>query len=832
MPTPRRISPGTRLGHYDVERLIGEGGMGTVYAARDTRLQRTVAIKVLHDGWDEAQSRFMREAHAAAALQHPHICALHDIGTQDGIEYLVLEYLDGERLRVPLPLPRVIEYGAQLADALDAAHSKHIIHRDLKPSNVLLTKSGVKVLDFGVARINGDDTLTHPGARVGTPAYMAPEQLAGLPTDARTDIYALGRLLIEMATGRNDPAGTSGHRQLDAVILGCLADNPDDRWQSARDVRRLLQSIDLSPPALGPVAARLRWWRTAAMALLAVSAALAVSRFWTAPEEGPAFHLRVAPPPGSAFLVARNREGGVALSPDGTQLAFVARTGVRVQLWLQRLDAGEARPLDGTDDAFYPFWSPDSRQIAFFTPDSLKTVSIDGGPVRTVSVSEPRATGGAWLDNDVLLVTGVGPGIRRISARGGESHLVVDGAWPQAVPGTRAFLFSSETAILAASLDAPDVVRQLVETEIPHAAYSRGHLLFVRDRTLLAQPFDSASLTLSGEAFVVATGLLVNRAGTPATHISFSASPGGQLVYAAGDALSRLRWRDRNGTPLASEGGIGEYQTARLSPDGARVAFARIDNGNMDIWIAELGRPAARVTFEPTVEQFPIWSPDGRSLTFAAGLGNAFDLFRTPADGSGVAEQLTHDKGPQHPMDWSDDGRYLAFTRNQTGYGTDLRILAIDDSGRQPYEFLKTVVSEAHTQFAPGTPPRWVAYSADDSGRREIYVRAFTPGHPASGARWQVSTDGGTTPRWRGDGRELFYWGLNGRMMSVAVDGGGAAFRSAPPIALFEVHRPPLRTNAIEFDVTRDGQRFLIIEPSEQTLFQTLSLVTNWLPRN
>ena len=278
MATPRRISPGTRLGHYDVERLIGEGGMGTVYAARDTRLQRTVAIKVLHDGWDEAQSRFTREAHAAAALQHPHICALHDIGSQDGIEYLVLEYLDGERLRVPLPLHRVIEYGAQLADALDAAHSKHIIHRDLKPSNVLLTKSGVKVLDFGMARINGDDTLTHPGARVGTPAYMAPEQLAGLPTDARTDIYALGRLLIEMKTGRNDPAGTSGHRPLDAVILGCLADNPDDRWQSARDVRRMLRSIDLSPPALGPMAARLRWWCTAAMALLAVAAALAVSR--------------------------------------------------------------------------------------------------------------------------------------------------------------------------------------------------------------------------------------------------------------------------------------------------------------------------------------------------------------------------------------------------------------------------------------------------------------------------------------------------------------------------------------------------------------------------
>ena len=277
--------------------------------------------------------------------------------------------------------------------------------------------------------------------------------------------------------------------------------------------------------------------------------------FLTAPEEVPAFHLRVAPPPDSAFLVARNREGGVALSPDGTQLTFVARTGARVQLWLQRLDSGEARPLGGTDNAFYPFWSPDSRQIAFFTPDSLKTVSIDGGPVRTVSVSEPRATGGAWLANDVLLVTGVGPGIRRISARGGESHFVVDGAWPQAVPGTRTFLFSSESAILAVSLDAPDVVRQLVETDIPHAAYSRGHLLFVRDRTLLAQPFDSASLTLSGEPFVVATGLLVNRAGTPATHISFSASPGGQLVYAAGDALSYLRWRDRNGTPLGSEGG-------------------------------------------------------------------------------------------------------------------------------------------------------------------------------------------------------------------------------------------------------------------------------------
>ena len=805
--------------------------MGTVYAARDTRLPRTVAIKILHDGWDEAQSRFMREAHAAAALQHPHICALHDIGSQDGIEYLVLEYLDGERLKTPLPLGRVIEYGAQLADALDAAHSKHIIHRDLKPSNVLLTKSGVKVLDFGVARINGDDTLTHPGARVGTIAYMAPEQLAGRATDARTDIYALGRVLIEMATGRNDPAGTSGHRQLDAVIRGCLAEVPDDRWQSARDVRRMLHAIDLSPPALGPVTARLRWWRATAIACLAAAAALALSRSWTSPEEVPAFHLRVTPPPGSAFLVARNREGGVALSPDGTQLAFVARTGARVQLWLQRLDSGEARPLAGTDNAFYPFWAPDSRQIAFYTPDSLKTVSIDGGAVRTVSASDPRATGGAWIATDVLLVTGVGPGIRRISARGGESHFVVDGAWPQAVAGARAFLFSSESAILAASVDAPGAVRTLVETEIPHVAYSRGHLLFVRDRTLLAQPFDHASLTLSGEPFVVATGLLLNRAGTPATHMSFSASPGGQLVYAAGDALSHLRWRDRTGTSLGSEGGPGDYQTARISPDGTRVAFARVDGGNMDIWICEIGRPAARVTFEATAEQFPIWSPDARALTFAAGTGNAFDLFRKPADGSGAIEQLTHDKGPQHPMDWSDDGRYLAFTRNNSNSGTDLEILSIGDAG-QRYGFLRTAVSEAHTQFAPGTPPRWVAYSADEGGRREIYVRAFTAGQPASGAMWQVSTDGGTMPRWRGDGRELFYLGLDGRMMSVAVNGDGAAFRSAPPITLFEGHRPTLRTNSIEFDVTRDGQRFLIIEPSEQAIFQTLSLVTNWLPRH
>ncbi len=831
------VEVGTLFGHYKVIAMLGQGGMGAVYKARDTRLDRTVAIKVLQEPRPDRRLRFVREARAIASLQHPHICTLHDVGSEDAVDYLVMEHVDGEILTTPLPLPRVIEYGIQIAGALEAAHSKNITHRDLKPANIMVTKSGVKVLDFSIASVSGEDTLTADGAVIGTPAYMAPEQRGGRPTDARTDIYALGLVLVEMTTGRNDPRQTIEPPALDRIVRGCLAEQPDDRWQSAHDVRRLLQEVDLAP---APVAApRRRWPWLIATAVTAVAASGAAWLLKPA-QPSPTYQLSIAPPRGSAFLMARNREGGLALSPDGSMIAFVARTGARVELWTERLDSGEARPIPGTEHAIYPFWSPDSRQIAFYTPDSLKRVPLDGGPVRTIAPSEPRrVAGGAWLSGDVLLVTGrAGGGIHRISVHGGDSQLIeAGGGWPHALPDGRGFLYASAGGIYAGSIDAAGKGRRLLEVKPTQVVYSDGHLLFVRDRILVAQSFDPKSSQVSGEAFPVAHSLLVREPGESTHDVAFSATHSGVLAYAAGEAPTRLRWRSRSGKAQGEVGEPGEYLTPRVSPDGRRVAFARRESGNLDLWVAAAdGTSIVRLTFDPVIDWYPIWSPDGQTITFSSGptsapsptySAEALDLFRKAADGTGRAEQLTFDKGPQHAMDWSSDGRFLSFTRNSPDFGTDLRILPAFDQ-RKPYEFLRTNVSEAHSQFDPGKPARWIAYSSDESGRREIYVAGFVPGEPASQARWQVSREGGTFPRWRRDGKELYYWGLDGRIMAVAVDGSGSAFRTSAPVALFQVQTPTLRTTAIEYDVTPDGQRFLMIEPAEQTTFQSLSLSTNW----
>ena len=473
----------------------------------------------------------------------------------------------------------------------------------------------------------------------------------------------------------------------------------------------------------------------------AVAAALAVSRSWTAPEEVPAFHLRVAPPPDSAFLVARNREGGVALSPDGTQLTFVARTGARVQLWLQRLDSGEARPLGGTDNAFYPFWSPDSRQIAFFTPDSLKTVSIDGGPVRTVSVSEPRATGGAWLAQ--RRAAGHGRRSWHPSDLGARWRVALCGRWRVAAGGAG----NTHVPVLLEERHPGGVVRRPrrgpapAETDIPHAAYSCGHPLFVRDRTLLAQPFDSASLTLSGEPFVVATGLLVNRAGTPATHISFSASR-------ADSSSTQPAMRSATALARQERDTAGERRRDRRLSDGASFprrhsrrlcTRRRRQHGHLDRRARSTGRARDARTDCRAVSDLV---PDGCSLTFAAGLGNVFDLFRELADGSGAVEQRTDDKGPQHPMDGSDHGRYLALTRNHSGTGTDLKILALDDNGRQPNHVSIPPSARRTRSLRPGR-----RRARSRSPRRQRPPRdlreGVRAGQPASGAMWQFSTDGG-----------------------------------------------------------------------------------------
>jgi eukaryotic-like serine/threonine-protein kinase len=811
------------VGPYEVLSLIGSGGMGEVYKARDTRLGRTVAIKILHTPDADLRQRFDREARLVASLQHPHICSLIDVGEHAGADYIVMEYLDGRTLTCPQPPAKVIEYGMQIADAVDAVHRKGQIHRDLKPANIIVTAHGVKVLDFGIAKATGQqETVTLTGVAVGTPGYMAPEQWRGA-ADHRTDIFALGCVLYEMATGQKPGDKPLEPARLDWVVRGCLATDPDERWQSARDVSRLLASVGEPaslPAAVGP--RRRAWlWPAVSIAALLLSL-LAVWRFRPAPPRE-TFQLSIAPPPDTEFLVARNAEGGLAVSPDGQRLLFVAVAGGRPLLFMRRFDSAEAQPLAGTEGASFPFWSPDSTWIAFHTPDRLMKIPAIGGAPQVLAKIDPRVAGGSWGAGNVLLDADLAT-IYQVPASGGAPARLMPGSWPYFLPDGKHFLFQRENATWVGSIDTSEQPRQLIEAPARKPVYSAGHVLFARNRTLMARAFDPASLQLSGSEFAVAQSLAT---GDPSVNpADFSAGPDGLLVFAAGGRPNKLVWRDRSGKVLDELATGDDLGTPRISPDGRRVAFARIDRENMDIYVGDLVQPSQlrRLTFDPAMDRYPVWSPDGATITFSSGEVRSFDLFRKASDGTGGIERLTSEPSAQHAMDWSADGKHLSFTRNIRG--TDLMILP---AGGQPYMFFQTNVSEAHSQFSP-TMPRRLAYSSDEiGGRREIYVTDFVPGKPAGDVRWQISTAGGTMPRWRRDGSELYYWALDGTFMAAKVDNSGSAFRWSTPAPLFRVQPPTLRTNDISFDVTRDGQRFLILEPVERARSQPLSILTNWL---
>jgi Tol biopolymer transport system component/predicted Ser/Thr protein kinase len=815
------LDPGTRLGRYEIISLIGTGGMGAVYKAVDRKLDRPVALKVVRGFLPEQRARFEREARAVAALQHPRICTLLDVGIHEGTDYLVMEYLDGTTLQCPQPLDKIIEYGCQIADALDAANREGITHRDLKPANIIVTNGGVKLVDFGIAKTVDRDTLTEPGRAIGTPAYMAPEQWRGEPADHRTDIYALGCVLHEMASGHRSRETPLAHPRLEWIVRRCLAPDPDDRWQSARDVRQLLESIRDARLESSASSAR-AWTLIAVVAALTVLGVLAAWMFVRPVPSRPPYQLSIAPPSNGNFLFARNRQGGLAVSPDGTTIAFVAVVDGRIQLWTRRLDSASAQPVPGTDGAYYPFWSPDSQWIAYLTPNALMRVAVSGGAPRQVAPSDPRALGGSWGADDVILITSGGDTLKRVGAGGGVLSELMPGRWPHFLPDGKRFLFDRGGGVWVGSMAAGDSPRRLVESNAEKPAHSSGHLLFVRDRALVAQRFDPGSLQLSGEPAPVAEF----QAGSLDNPADFSVTTDGLLAYGPGAGVNALVWRARSGKRTDDPTIVGDVATPRISPDGQQVVFARAETGNFDLWIGDPRRATyTRLTFDAGIERWPIWSPDGKTITYSSGTYGSLDLYRRASDGSGSAERLTNHPSNQHAMDWTIDNRYLSITRNVKNFGTDLMVVP---AGKDAYPFLQTVVSEGHSQLEPRTN-RWIAYSSDDSGRREIYVKPFRPGQPAPDARWQISSAGGTMPRWRRDGRELYYWALDGGIMAVAVDGSGAAFQWTPPIALFRTVVPTLRTNDINFDAAPDGQRFLLVEPADPAAVPPLLINTNWL---
>jgi eukaryotic-like serine/threonine-protein kinase len=878
--TTARLAPATRLGPYEVTAAVGAGGMGEVYAARDTRLERTVAVKLLppHLARDEQlRVRFEREAKTVSSLNHPHICTLFDVGTAtvagDELHYLVLEMIEGESLaerlaKGPLSIEETLRYGIEIASALDAAHRQGIVHRDLKPGNVMITKTGAKLLDFGLAHSGEavanealsslrtlDKPLTEVGTILGTFQYMAPEQLEGQPADARTDLFALGALLYEMATGRRAFAGQTrtsliaaivssqpppistvqqmSPPALDHVIRKCLEKDPEDRWQSARDVVAQLKwiaeggsRIGLPAVVLGRrrVRERLAWAAFALAALAALGFAWAWAR--RAPKPPPLVRFTFAVPEGLATV------GPPAMSPDGRLLAFdAADAGGRRQLWLRPLDQLEARPLAGTEGALRPIWSPDSRFIAFMAGGKLRKVDVAGGPPQTVC-DAPTGADGSWSPEGVILFDGRGNDpLWQVPAQGGVAKVAVavDAAkgitgagWPEFLPDGRHFLYvldgqSAENRTLMVKTLGADDGRELLKTNSRVLYAEPGYLIYVREQTLVAQPFDPRALKLSGEPIPLGEGLGVNNLGLA----SFSISRTGVLAFRAGRSEARqLVWLDRSGkeTPALEE--AGSYRDAWLSPDGKRLAFDFSKDGeSADIWIRDIARGVtSRFTFDAANEIDPVWSPDGRSIVYAAQRKNV-DLMLKDAAGTREAEVLLESDEDKYPGDWSRDGKYLLYVSQ--GQETRFDLYALPMTGeRKPIPVAQTRFQELFGTFSPDA--RYVTYFSNASGRMEVYVQEF----PEARNRWQLSTNGGSEPFWSGSGKEIFYRAPDGSVMTVPVK-TAPGFEAGVPQPLFKA-RFANATARAHYRPTPDGQRFLVLAPLREETLPPTTVVLNW----
>ena len=874
------ILSGRRLGPYEILSAIGAGGMGEVYRARDTRLERIVAVKILPDHLSdktELRERFEREARTVASLNHPHICTLYDIGHQDSTDYLVMEYLEGETLaerlkKGPLPIEQVLKYAIEISDALDKAHRKGITHRDLKPSNIMVTKSGTKLLDFGLAKLKQEapapllsqlptenDTLTAQGTILGTLQYMAPEQVEGKEVDARTDIFAFGVVVYEMATGKKafegksqasvmakilesePPAMTSLQPMtppsLDHLVKRCLAKEPEERWQSARDICEQLRWIsDSGPQSVGvPAVAQQKLkkrliWMTASVAILVAALIALVISFHKSPAEVRAVRFTVAPPEKQTFPVLADAPIFLSLSPDGTKLAFVvADSTFHRTLWVRDLSSQTAQRLPGTDDAWEPFWSPDNRFVAFTAGSSLKKVAVAGGPALTITNSSAIG-GGTWNPEGVILFAqGPARPIFRVSSAGGSaiqatsldpSRQQVGHPWPHFLPDGRHFLYlaigmnAENTAIYAGSLDSKETKLILNANSSP--LYSPpGYLLFVRAGTLLAQPFDADRLELKGDAIPIAEGVQFS---TVFGKAAVAVSQNGVLAYRSvpTNAQFKLVWVDRKGAEQPLPGSPHTYRNPRLSPDGQRLAVTIDESGSQE-WLLNFGRGTLTpLTFEGSYNGGTAWTPDGKRLTFGSNRAGPRNLFWQMADGSGGAERLvTTDGAQQVAGSWSPDGQSLAF--EQPGGSTGWDIWIFHSGERKVEPFLQSRFNEIAPRFSPDG--HWLAYASDESGRYEIYVQPY----PGPGGKWQISTEGGTEPVWARNG-ELFY--RNGDKLMVVETITRVNFSAGNPKLLFEGRYATFQTMP-DYDVTADGQRFLFVKAGEEPQSE-ISVVLNW----
>ncbi len=857
------LLPGARLGPYEIVSPLGAGGMGEVYRARDTRLDRTVAIKVLPphlSATPESRERFQREVRIISSLSHPHICALYDVGSQDGIDYAVMEYLEGQTLaqrlnQGPMPLEPLLTCAIEIAGALGKAHREGVTHRDLKPGNIMLTKSGAKLLDFGLAKavspVSGLSTaatmtapLTAAGSIVGTYQYMSPEQIQGADADARSDLFAFGAVLYEMATGKKAFAGPTPISILSAIlekqpepvrtlrpvtppelerlIPTCLVKDPDSRWQSAVDLKLQLESIRDSPGReTSPVRTSRRELAAWALALVLLLSVLGLLLFRPdrATEPLPTYRASLLPPPGMSFALFN-----FALSPDGKRLAFVAiAPDGRNTLWVRSLEARGAQQLADTDNASYPFWAPDNRRLGFFAAGKLRIADTASGAIQTLCDS-PATGGGAWNSQGTILFApdAAGP-LFRVSERGGKPQQVTQldpqggkaHRWPWFLPDEKHFLFFQDwgsttgprpNGIYAGSLDGGET--KLISADVSGSvAFASGHLLYFQDSSLMAQPFDPQRLNLMGPAVPVLDQELQQDHALMRTN--FSVSPNGVIVFQSlADSASELIWYTADGKEAGRVPESGAL-TPNLSPDGRFLAVSSDEahNGKRHIRVHDLQRGVATRLTDGGSEEYPVWSPDGKTIAYGATQGRTRQMYEIPADGSGKPELLL--EGPRmHPNAYSPDGRYLMYMNFEKGPPE----VAVYDRVERKSSFRGR---GAEVQFSPDG--KWITSAGYDS----VLLQPFS----GSGARLQISSGSGGQTRWRGDGRKLFFLTPDRKLMEVPLEIRDGKPLPGAPRLLFQTHVTAPRFNDLQYDVTRDGSRFLVNSLKREA---PLTLVPGW----
>jgi eukaryotic-like serine/threonine-protein kinase len=878
------LAAGAKLGPYEIVAPLGAGGMGEVYRARDTKLGRDVALKVLPAAFatdPERMARFRREAQVLASLNHPHIGAIYGFEDSGDTHALVMELIEGPTLadRIAcgaIPIGETLPIAREIAEALEAAHERGIVHRDLKPANIKITPDGnVKVLDFGLAKaIEGDPSLTdihnsptitsmatQAGIILGTAAYMSPEQAKGKPVDRRTDIWAFGSAFFEMLTATRPFEGETASDALAAVIraepewsllpsntpqrirnllLRCLKKDPRQRLQAIGEARIAIEEVLSGTPEASSTVAeaharRLVPW-AAAVAAVILAGLFAARDFMRKPEPLPAIVSQIAAPPNTRFVLTGINAAPPILSPDGERVAFSAiGPDGRQLLWVRTLNLATAQTLDGTDGAMFPFWSADGRSLGFFANGKLNRIEASGGPpLALCDVAIGR--GGTWgADGTILFTPNLSSPVFRIAASGGTPQPVttLNGSlnershrWPQFLPDNKHFLFFAQSgngSVYVTSLDGGQP-KLLLQNETGAVYSPPGYLLFVRQGTLMAQPFDASKLHLTGDAVPLAEHASVNAV----THRAIlTVSENGIMVYETGDATSDADqpvWYDRTGKQIEVTGTSGNYVEPRISPDGRKLAIANAPaGGNFNIWVFDLARTTkTRLTFSPASDRQPNWAPDGKSVAFMSNRNGANHIYMNASDGTGASTPLTMDDASEFGPSFSADGRYLLFERLAGQSNSRREIWGVLLSGdRKAFP----VIQSQYDLYAPSISPdgKWLAYESRESGRPEICVIPFLHGT----GKWEVSTAGGLQPRWRRDGRELFYLSTDNKIMAAEITEQGSSLLVGNVQSLFQVN-PVSFAGSSPYDVTGDGKKFVVASLASSQASEPLTLVVNW----